>query len=309
MLRLFPTTLLLSIAAYLIPTGSGYAESVSPSERYLQLADSASIFMRNERWGEASRYISDALRLQPANPGNTLLFSNLGVCAHNLGDYDKALQSFDISLIKAPKSPVVLLQRAKTYIALQRPDDAIADLNTAIASDSLNADALRLRSALLLRSCIESKNIRTHEPCVPTELNRTDSAMADFQRLTRISPSDPWPKAGLANTLCIKDPKGNLPTIKKLLSEALEGAPDLETRLTAINIYLQTEELSLAEEAIRQSLKEYPREGMLYLQRALLHRQRYQNEEAEIDKKIAVKYGVDSQTIESYFPVSRKRKR
>ncbi|MDE6512147.1 MAG: hypothetical protein K2L00_08685, partial [Muribaculaceae bacterium] len=53
----------------------------STYNRYLELADSARYHIGKEQWSEAARCTRDALRLEPANPSNPMLFSNLGLAS------------------------------------------------------------------------------------------------------------------------------------------------------------------------------------------------------------------------------------
>ena len=76
---------------------------------YVELADSADNYIKHERWADAERVIVKALRHEPANKSNYLLWSNLGTVRTNMGDYNGALQAFDIGLSSAPKEVIVIL--------------------------------------------------------------------------------------------------------------------------------------------------------------------------------------------------------
>ncbi len=55
-------------------------------EHAVEYADSADRYIRNENWVDAERMIVNALRLEPANKSNYLLWSNLGIVRDRIGN-------------------------------------------------------------------------------------------------------------------------------------------------------------------------------------------------------------------------------
>ena len=78
------------------------------TKRYVELADSADYYMKRDRWRDAERVIVTALRHEPANPSNWLLWSNLGVVRTHSDDYKGAMEAYDVGLASAPESAVSL---------------------------------------------------------------------------------------------------------------------------------------------------------------------------------------------------------
>lgn len=249
--------------------------------RYYEIADSASIMMEKGEWQKAESHILQALKTDPANPVNHLLFSNLGVCQTNLGQYSKALESFEIALIKSDKPSGILSNRARTYLAMSDEESALKDLSEAAKLDSLNLDAFKLKGMLLMRK------------------GDFGNAEKDLSYFNRHSPTDTRILAELGR--CASK-KGEYKEAKSFYEESLKLDPEADVYLSIAHYQIEADDYNSADETIRQGLKKYPREGMLYLLRALLHKERFQNEEAEIDKKLAMEYGVDVQTIAIYFP-------
>ena len=56
---------------------SFFSEAEASSPKYEALADSADNYIRREKWEEAERVIISALKVEPGNFANSLLFSNL----------------------------------------------------------------------------------------------------------------------------------------------------------------------------------------------------------------------------------------
>ena len=103
---------------------------------YVEYADSADRYIRNENWVDAERMIVNALRLEPANKSNYLLWSNLGIVRDRIGNTEGALQAFDIGLASAPRSTVLLANRAYTLMETGRDKEALRDLDLALEIDS-----------------------------------------------------------------------------------------------------------------------------------------------------------------------------
>lgn len=257
-------------------------------ERYLLTADSAARLMKAERWSDAEAALKRALRLRPADPSNGLLFSNLGYCQTMQGDYATALQSYDIALIKTKDSPAIYENRARTYLLQGDEQHARQDLDRAIDLDSTRRNALTLRSTLLLKQ------------------GDSEKALTDLKLLDKVHPGDAWTLTAMGECLVRKGDKSEADSCFR---EALLHNPDPESYTAIAGHYIDSDRLQDADETIYQALTRYPREGMLYLLRGVLHRMRFQNTEAEIDKKIAMEYGVDSQTVEDYLPTIAPKKR
>ena len=273
---------LMAASLYISPL-PGYSTSKSnpPEERYMQLADTASAYMDRGEWEKAARYITTALQENPGHQLNPMMFSNLGVCQNYLGQYANALQSFEIALIKAPRSAKVLTNRARTYLAMNNEESAKADLDIALTENPGYAEALRLRSLLLLQ--------RKDYP----------RAEADFRELEKRGDADALTYAYIGKCLIAK---GEPEEASRYWKKALEENPDAYIFTTIAHFEIEADDIKSAEETIRQGLKQYPREGMLYLLRGVTHKIKFQNEDAEIDKKLSIKYGVDPQTVEQYLP-------
>lgn len=82
---------------------------------YIELADSADVYMKNERWGDAERVIVNALRHEPANKSNYMLWSNLGTVRTNMGDYDGASSKLSTSDSRPPPTAPCWLATAHAH--------------------------------------------------------------------------------------------------------------------------------------------------------------------------------------------------
>lgn len=73
---------------------------------------------RKDSLPQAEELLLQALKLEPKNAKNALLFSNLGLVQRRLGEFDKALESYSFALNFAPLAVPILLDRAAIYMEM-----------------------------------------------------------------------------------------------------------------------------------------------------------------------------------------------
>ncbi|MDE5586640.1 MAG: tetratricopeptide repeat protein [Muribaculaceae bacterium] len=254
--------------------------------RYLELADSARYLIGKENWSEAARCIRDALRLEPANPGNPMLFSNLGLAAGMEGKFGEAMQCFEIALSRAPKSIPVLTSKAKIQLKASDTEGAGETIDTILKLDSLAEWPLLTRGLLRMRE------------------SDYKGAFDDFMRLTRHHTGNSWGPGGLAKCM---EMQGYPSEAAGYYADAIErtepGDDDrVEFQLGLIENLGHLGKLSEALETAKEAIKESPHDGRLYLLRGWIKKQLLLYREAEEDKNLAIGYGVDIQTVERFFP-------
>lgn len=253
--------------------------------RYFQLVDSADYYLRMEKWSRAESYLKRALRSDPANSGNTLLFSNLGVCQTQQGKLEEALQSFNLALTRAGKSSTILTLRARVLLALGHITEAEADLGEILRADSVNEWAMQTRGLLRLKNGKGMKD------------TGADTRFADLIRLRECYPENPWGwyGEGMKNAL-----NGESEQAIENLTRGwqLDHNPEIAFQLAML--LLEEGKLEEAGKSLRETLREYPRDGNLYIAMARLHRLLYQTAEADADLKLAAQYGASPELLETY---------
>lgn len=257
------------------------AAAVASSPKYIALSDSAENYIKKERWADAERTLVEALRLEPANFLNSMLLSNLGVVRTNMGRNEEALEAFSLGLSIAPRSSTIRSNRARTYLAMGDYDHALSDLDKSLDIDSLQPWAMKMRGFLLLRN------------------NDLKLARRDFNFLMEKFPEEAGAFSGLAQ---IAESEGNYSEALSFFNRALELEEDPVTRFSRILLKINMQNYSAASEDISEAIKEYPEIADFYLARGFLHKLNYRNEEAEIDKKIAIDKGADPQLVDKFFP-------
>ena len=252
------------------------------SPRYLELADSADFFIARENWDKAEATILKALRLEPANFGNSLLLANLGLVQANKGEYEKALNSLTLGLNLAPSSTVILNNRAHTYLLMDSIGPAINDLDKSLSIDSIQEWPLQTRAFLYLQE------------------NCNDEASGLFNKLRITFPDNSSSFSGLA---AIAELQGRNQEAIKNYKKGLELNPDDEDAIAAyIFLLIKTEDYTAARSEIREALNKNPENPMYYLLRGYLHRLNFRPDEALADKKTAISKGLSPDYVSSFIP-------
>ena len=261
-----------------IPTGA---------QNYTQWADSADNYIKRSRWADAKRCFTNAMRLEPANPGNSLLLSNMGIVSTELGDYEQALLYYEAALSRLKRSSAVHENRARTYLRMgEHEQEALDDINAALAIDSTLTWPLNMRGLLMLSR------------------NDTVSAKRDFQRLLELQPDSVAPYYGLG-TVAYREAR--FERADSLYSKALSISPrDEEVLFWRAASRLNLNKLNEADDDVSDGLKLNPRNGDFYLIRALLNQMRYRPTDAEIDLKNAREFGADTRMIQAILPKKRR---
>lgn len=255
------------------------------AQTYIQYVDSADNYIKRENWHDAERMTIAALRSMPANKLNYLLWSNLGDIRTRMEDYDGALQAFEIALTSAPKKQVILNNRAFTYLQMGDTPKAMADIEHSLLCDSIQEWPLKMRGILHLGN------------------GKYFEAEKDFLSLKSHFPANPASYSGLGKISAIK---GKSDEAIKLFEKSLEIEQDEDTWFYLVLVNIEADRVPKAKECLLTALKRYPRSGNLYLLRGVIHRKNYENDAAEIDKKIASDYGADPHLIEKFFPKMKK---
>lgn len=150
------------------------------SQTYQELCDRAVTCTEQDSLSQAEDYIRQALKLEPANPHNALLFSNLGTIQRHQQQYEQALESYNFALNIAPRTVPILLNRAAIYMELGRNNLAQADYSLVLDLEKDNEEALLMRAYIYMQQ-------RDYK-----------MAKADYERLLKVNPASYNGRLGLA---------------------------------------------------------------------------------------------------------------
>lgn len=239
---------------------------------YVELADSADYYISKKMWPEAERVIIKALKHEPANKSNYLLWSNLGIVRENQENYAGAAEAFTIGLSSAPSSTVLLTNRARAYLALNDLPEALNDLENALELDNTLQWPLKMKGLLL----------------VATE--KYDKAKETLKQYMEKYGNDASVTEALGD---IFGRECNFEEAIKSYKEAYNITSDVDLLNKMLLTAYSAGRIDEMAQDISDGIKAFPHNGTLYLIRALLNKSRFQTNAYESDLKTALNLGVN----------------
>lgn len=180
--------------------------SPSKAQTYDELIDKAMDAVEQDSLLQAENYFKEALRLEPANMRNSLLFSNLGTIQRRMGKKEEALESYSLALNKTPFSVTMLLNRASLFLEMNDLEKAYTDYCSVLDIDRKNPEALMYRAYIYMkrrqyqearldyRSYLEmnpeNKTARLGMALVNQKDRRFQESLEEFNRLIVDYPKD-----------------------------------------------------------------------------------------------------------------------
>ncbi|KAA6349691.1 Beta-barrel assembly-enhancing protease [termite gut metagenome] len=158
------------------------------AQTYQQLAEQALQYIEKDSLKQAEELFHQALKLEPANPHNALIFSNIGTLQRRMQRFDEAIESYTYALNLAPYSTPILLNRAAVYLEQGLSNRAYIDYCQTLDIAKKNVEALSMRAYIYI----------TKRDYI--------AARIDYNRLLEIEPQHYNARLGLA-TLNQKEKK------------------------------------------------------------------------------------------------------
>lgn len=244
---------------------------------YLRIVGQADSACAKADWPLAESLFLKAMRLEPANPSNVLLMSNLGMVRFYQGNDSMALATLDDALRMAPNATVLIANRAKVLSAMGRQSDALADWERVLEIDSANVDALYFH---VLATIGSGDSLR---------------AESQLQRLERLAPDDSRTNFARATFFTCQ---GRYAQAVGPLSRVVAANPRAEHYAALAIAHIMSGSLSEASDDIARGLQLDPAYGELYLYRALLNKLRYRPADASTDARRAISLGIPRRRAE-----------
>jgi tetratricopeptide (TPR) repeat protein len=142
------------------------ARAITPANLYGQ-ADRP----RPERPDQVPDEFDQAIR---HNPGDARAWAGRGDARREKGEYERAVEDYDIATGLDPDNPFTLIWRSDALRCLERFDEALADATHAIDLEPGNSELLSMR-ALVYR-----------------DMERYEEALADYNRVISLDPAATW---------------------------------------------------------------------------------------------------------------------
>jgi Putative Zn-dependent protease, contains TPR repeats len=172
------------------------------AQNYKELFDKATQCEKMDSLVQAEKYYRDALKLEPTNAHNCMIFANLGRLQYRMHKIDDALESYNFALNMAPLTVPILMDRASLLFEMGLTDRAYVDCCTILDVNKNNAKALFLRAYL------------------QAGRHNYKEAKEDYKRLLELEPESVSGRLGLAILYQQEqDFKNSLELLNKLIVE------------------------------------------------------------------------------------------
>lgn len=130
---------------FLLAAGSMQAQT------YNELVEKAMDYTLKDSLVQAEQLFRQALKMEPGNVRNALLFSNLGTVQKRMGKTDEAIESYTMALNITPYSTAMLLNRASLYLDKGLTDKAYLDYCNVIDLLPENQEARMFRAYIYMQ--------------------------------------------------------------------------------------------------------------------------------------------------------------
>ena len=242
------------------------------SQTYQQLCERAVAYAEQDSLEQAEAAILQALKLEPANPHNALLFSNLGTVQRRQRDYEKALESYSFALNMTPRNVPVLLNRAALNLELGKNDMAFLDYSLVLDFEKNN------REALLMRAYIYGAR------------RDLKSARIDYDSLLKVDPLNYSGRLGLA---MLEQKDGNSAKALELLNKMMIEHPQDATLFVArAGVEQDMKQIDLAILDLEEALRLNTSQTEAYLMRGQIYLTQKKKDLAKRDFEKAISLGV-----------------
>ena len=279
------TAAAVSMAAFDIPGTTAPPKQPSDND-YMDLVGEAEKAISANNYEAAVACIKRAIDLEPDNPSNILLMSNLAMVYSYMDQDTLALITYDETLRQAPNMTTVRNNRALLLAKMGRDNEAFNAFAAVIDTDSLNATARYYHGIMALYS------------------SRLDIAEADFAVLKSVAPDSRHTAVALSSLYSMTQRNLEaIPYFKKLVKDS----PDPEFYAGLAGCYLALGRLSEASETIADGLKRYAYDPELYYYRAWLNRDRFRLDEAHDDARKAIALGANAAKVNALFEPQDKK--
>lgn len=279
---------------FLLFLGSLAGSFLRAQSTYDEWCERISATIEGDSLTQAQDYIRHALRLDPSNPRNAMLFANLGTIQQRQGQYEMALESYRLALNIVPTSVPILLSHAGLSLEMGHDDNARADYSQVIELEPHHEEALVMRAYIYMRQ-------RAYK-----------QARQDYDTLLKYAPANYSGRLGLATlhqrehryeeALKVLDPmlQGN---VTDTLYSSTEQAT-IYTLRAGVEIDMQHTDQALLdlEEAIRLDNTQ----AEAYLMRGQIYLSQKKKQQARSDFEKAISLGVPQAEIRKLLRASSK---
>ena len=253
-----------------------YIADIDTETPYFQYIDSAQTYIYSHDWPLAEQWLLKAFKVDPDNPGNSMVLSNIATLQRYQGKLADAVRNYTLALDMTPHAVTLLLNRAALYIEMDSVERAIDDFERVCELDIYNTEARYSLGVLAM------------------EGGDTKRAEDLFTEIKRINPNSGLYHEGMG---LLHKRSGNFARAAELFSQVITVKPNAQLLGNRADCYLTLKRLNDAEADIRTALEMTPEDPYLYLLRAKLNKLRFQRDDMNRDIDTAVALGLSRDYI------------
>lgn len=255
------------------------------AQTYDELVDHALEATEQDSLALAEQLYAKALKQEPANIRNSMLFSNLGTVQRRMGKVDKAIESYSLALNFSPYSVTILLNRASLYLEKSMYDKAYIDYCNVIDIDRANKEALLFRAYIYMQR-------RSYK-----------EARIDYHVLLEEDPKNKTARLGMA-LLNQKEMRYReaLEEFNRMVTDYPEDAALLKARAN-LEIEMNTPELALLD--LEAAAKLTPKDAEIYVTCGEIYLSQKKKREAYVAFEKAIELGIPRPELQDKLKASR----
>ncbi len=264
-------SILLVIGAYSVISLPAFAQndSISTYDGWITASFDALDEDNNQR---AEQCLKNAMRLEPANPQNGLLFVNLGTIQRRLGKLQDAEISYTCAISLLDENTVAYSTRASLYAEIEQYQKAIDDYSVVISRNPEDEDALYERALCRLMN------------------NDTIGARLDLETIDKFNPKSAKSRLGMA---MVYKAMGENAMAVELYDALIKANPKSWSLLRdRAEVYFFSKRLGAAMLDIDKSIQMNGRDPLSYFLRAKIRWAKGDREYARRDLNRAIELGL-----------------
>lgn len=256
------------------------------AQTYDELIARAMSAVEKDSLYQAETLFKEALKKEPANLRNALLFSNLGTIQRRMGKNKEALESYSLALNLTPYSKTMLLNRASLFLEMDYLDKAYVDYCNVIDLDAKNQEALQFRAYIYMRR------------------REYQEAKNDYQRLLEVVPGDKTARIGMAMVnQKLQRYRESLEEFNRLIVDYPKDVSLLKAR-AELEVEMNTLELALLD--LESAVKLAPNDAEVYVMCGDIYMVQGRNREAYRAFEKAIELGIPRPELQERLKSSKK---
>lgn len=256
------------------------------AQTYDELIGKAMDAVEKDSLYQAEILFKEALRLEPANMRNALLFSNLGTIQRRMGKNKEALESYTLALNKTPYSITMLLNRASLFLDMNNLDKAYVDYCGVLDIDKRNKEALMFRAYIYMKR------------------RQYQEARLDYRAYLELEPGNKTARLGMA--MVNQKDKRYQESLEELNRLIVDYPKDVSLLVARSELEIEMNLLDLALIDLEEAAKLTPNDPEIYVLCGDVYLMQGKRREAYVAFEKAIELGIPRPELQGRLKASKK---